>query len=569
MRASNLFINTTRESPAEAELTSHSLMLRAGMLRQLASGIFSWLPLGLRTVRRIERIVREEMNRAGAAEIMMPAVQPAELWQESGRWQIYGPELLRLQDRHGRDYCVGPTHEEVVTDIARACVRSWRQLPCNLYQIQTKFRDEVRPRFGVMRAREFVMKDAYSFDVDAAGAERSYRIMREAYVRIFDRIGLDYRVVEADVGAIGGSFSEEFLALADCGEAVIGYTDGDYAATLEQVPCQPPAPAKRPDPGAKMEEFATPGVATIEQLAEFVGGIDPGRSLKTMIVSGEAGSAALVLRGDDELSLAKAARLAEVGFGAALAEDEFVRSTVGAGFGSLGPVGMPLPVIADARLVAAADFFCGANRDGHHLRGVNFGRDLSEPRFADLRLAAAGQPAPDGRPLKLRRGIEVGQIFNLGTKYSQALAARIEGDDNVLRPMVMGCYGIGITRIVAAAIEQFNDEAGIVFPESIAPFVAAVLPLGRSEEVARAAEGLYAQLNEAGIDCMIEDRGLRAGAAFADLDLLGIPHRLVVSERSLKEGKVEHKARRTGAVSMLELADAPARVRQMLADAQA
>ncbi|MCY4324963.1 MAG: proline--tRNA ligase [Betaproteobacteria bacterium] len=565
MRASSLLINTTRERPAEAELTSHALMLRAGMLRQLASGIFSWLPLGLRTVRRIEQIVREEMNRAGAAEIMMPAVQPAELWQESGRWQIYGPELLRLEDRHGRAYCVGPTHEEVVTDIARACVRSWRQLPCNLYQIQTKFRDEVRPRFGVMRSREFVMKDAYSFDADAAGAKRSYQIMRDAYVRIFDRIGLDYRVVEADVGAIGGSFSEEFLALADCGEAVIGYTDGDYATNLEQVPCSPPAAAQRPDPGEKMEEFATPGVATIDELDQFVGGIDPGRSIKTMIVTGEAGSAALILPGNAELSLAKASRLEQVGFGAALAEDDFVRKTVGAGFGSLGPVGMSLPVIADASLASAADFFCGANRDGYHLRGVNFGRDLPEPRFADLRMAVAGEVAPDGRPLKLRRGIEVGQIFNLGTKYSQAMAARIEGDDNVLRPMVMGCYGIGITRIVAAAIEQFNDEAGIVFPESIAPFIVAVLPLGKSPEVMQAAESLYAALNESGIDCLLEDRGLRAGAAFADLDLLGIPHRLVVSERSLAAGKVEHKARHTGAVSMLEMADAPAQVRAMLA----
>ena len=566
MRASNLFISTTRERPAEAELASHSLMLRAGMLRQLASGIFSWLPLGLRSVRKVERIVREEMNRAGAAEIMMPAVQPAELWQESGRWQIYGPELLRLQDRHGRDYCVGPTHEEVVTDIARACVRSWRQLPCNLYQIQTKFRDEVRPRFGVMRAREFVMKDAYSFDADEAGAQRSYRIMRDAYVRIFDRIGLDYRVVEADVGAIGGSFSEEFLALADCGEAVIGYTDGDYAATVEQVPCPPPpADRRRPDPGGRMESFPTPGVATIEQLSDFVGGIDPGRSVKTMIVTGEAGAAALLLRGDHGLSLAKASRQPEIGFGAALAEDDFVRRTVGAGFGSLGPVDMPLPVIADASLAASADMFCGANRDGHHLRGVNFGRDLPEPRFADLRLAAAGDPAPDGRPLKLRRGIEVGQIFNLGTKYSQALSARIEGDDNALRPLVMGCYGIGITRVVAAVIEQFHDDSGIMFPESVAPFVAAVLPLGKSEKVARAAESLHEQLNGRGIDCMLEDRGLRAGAAFADLDLIGIPHRLVVSERSLADDRVEHKARRDGKVSMFDLSEAPERLAGLLA----
>ena len=560
MRASRLFINTTREQPAEAELTSHSLMLRSGMLRQLASGIFSWLPLGLRSVRKVERIVREEMDRAGAAEIMMPGLQPAELWQESGRWQIYGPELLRLQDRHQRNYCLGPTHEEVVTDIARACLRSWRQLPCNLYQIQAKFRDEVRPRFGVMRAREFVMKDAYSFDVDEAGSQRSYQAMRDAYLRIFDRIGLDYRVVEADVGAIGGSFSEEFLALADCGEAAIAYTDGDYAASLEQVPCCPDADGPRPAAGEKMEQFPTPGVASIEQLDAFVGGIDPGRSIKTMIVTGEAGSAALLLRGDDELSMAKASRLPEIGFGAGCAEAEFVRRTVGAGFGSLGPVGMPLPVVADARLRAAADMFCGANRDGHHLRGVNFGRDLPEPRFADLRIARTGEPAPDGRPLRLRRGIELGQIFRLGTKYSQALAATIEHDDNALRPMVMGCYGIGITRVVAAVIEQCNDEHGIVFPESVAPFVAALLPLGKSKEVVATAEKLYAQLNEKGIDCMIEDRGQRAGAAFADLDLIGIPHRLVVSERSLAEGRVEHKVRASGAVAMIEIAEVAGRL---------
>ncbi len=538
-------------------------MLRAGMLRQIASGIFSWLPLGLRAVRKVERIVREEMNRAGAAEIMMPAVQPAELWEESGRWQVYGKELLRLQDRHGRDYCVGPTHEEVVTDIVRANVRSWRQLPVNLYQIQTKFRDEVRPRFGVMRAREFVMKDAYSFDIDAAGAERSYRQMSEAYVRIFDRIGLSYRIVDADVGAIGGSNSEEFLVLADSGEAVIAFTDGGYAGNLEQVPCARPD-AERPAGQEQMEEFATPGVATIDELAAFMDHPPPPeRSIKTMIVTGESGTAAVLLRGNDELSLAKASRAKAIGFGAGMAEPEEARKAIGASFGSLGPVSMPLPVVADFGLENVHDFVCGANRDGFHLRGVNFGRDLPEPVFADLRMARAGEPGPDGQPLQLRRGIEVGQIFNLGTKYSVAMDAAIEGEDNKLRPIAMGCYGIGITRIVAAAIEQNHDDAGIIFPASIAPFAAAILPLGNDEEVSAAAEKLYRELEELGVETMLDDRGLRAGAAFKDLDLLGIPHRLVVSSRTLAAGEVEHKSRRSGEINMLPAAEAAARIAEL------
>lgn len=565
MRASQLFIHTSREAPSEAELVSHRLMLRAGFLRQLASGIFSWLPLGWRVVRKIENLVREEMDRAGAAEIMMPAVQPAELWQESGRWKHYGADLLRLQDRHRRNYCIGPTHEEVATDIVRTYARSWRHLPVNLYQIQTKFRDEIRPRFGVMRAREFVMKDAYSFDIDEEGARRSYRLMRDAYVRIFDRIGLDYRIVSADSGAIGGSMSEEFLVLAESGEAVIAHTSGGYAANLDRVPC-PPSALARPQPGAEMEKFPTPGIRTIADLAQFMDSPPPAeRSVKTMIATGDAGMAALLLRGDHTLNIAKATALAAVGFGARLAEPEEAAARISADFGSLGPVGMPLPVIADHGLAATHNFVCGANENDMHLRNVNFGRDCPEPLFADLRMATEGDSAPDGLPLRLRRGIEVGHVFNLGDKYSAAMGAKIEDENNCLRTVKMGCYGIGVTRIVAAAIEQGHDEKGIIFPVQIAPFAVAVLPLGGKQEVRRRAEQLHAELLQLGVEALLDDRGLRPGAAFADLDLVGIPHRLVVSERGLQEGRVEHKRRTEDSTRMFAADGAAAHVRDILA----
>lgn len=557
MRASGLFINTLRDAPAEAEVASHQLMLRAGFIMPLAAGIFTWQPLGLRVVRKIEAIVREEMNGAGAAEVLMPAVQPAELWHESGRWQLYGKELLRLQDRHERDYCIGPTHEEVITDLVRRNVTSWRQLPVNLYQIQTKFRDEIRPRYGVMRAREFVMKDAYSFDRDTDGAMKSYQAMRAAYSRMFDRIGLEYCIVPADSGAIGGNLSEEFLVLADSGEAQVA-RDGDGYVNLDQLPCPGPD-GERPAAGMEMKKIDTPGVGSIEELREFLDEPPPlDRCVKTMTVAGENGVAAVLLAGDAQLNLAKAGHHPAIGAGARLAEEAEVRDAVGAGFGSLGPVGMKLPVVADQQLRTCADFACGANEDGKHLLGVNFGRDCPEPEFADLRMAQPGDRGADGQELQLRRGIEVGHIFYLGTKYSAALKASFESEGSGARTIDMGCYGIGITRIVAAAIEQGNDERGIILPDAIAPFSVAVLPLGQEEAVQAAAQELYANLRAAGVDVLLDDRGLRAGPAFSDLDLVGIPHRLVVSKRSLAENAAEYKHRRSEDTRQLPLAEAAA-----------
>ena len=557
MRASGLFINTLRDAPAEAEVASHQLMLRAGFIMPLAAGIFTWQPLGLRVVRKIEAIVREEMNAAGAAEVLMPAVQPAELWHESGRWQLYGKELLRLQDRHERDYCIGPTHEEVITDLVRRNVTSWRQLPVNLYQIQTKFRDEIRPRYGVMRAREFVMKDAYSFDRDTDGAMKSYQAMRAAYSRMFDRIGLEYCIVPADSGAIGGNLSEEFLVLADSGEAQVARDGGGYV-NLDQLPCPGPD-GERPAAGMEMKKIDTPGVSSIEELREFLDEPPPlDRCVKTMTVAGENGVAAVLLAGDAQLNLAKAGHHPAIGAGARLAEEAEVRDAVGAGFGSLGPVGMKLPVVADQQLRTCADFACGANEDGKHLLGVNFGRDCPEPEFADLRMAQPGDRGADGQELQLRRGIEVGHIFYLGTKYSSALKASFESEGSGARTIDMGCYGIGITRIVAAAIEQGNDERGIILPDAIAPFSVAVLPLGQEEAVQAAAQELYANLRAAGVDVLLDDRGLRAGPAFSDLDLVGIPHRLVVSKRSLAENTAEYKHRRSENTRQVPLAEAAA-----------
>ena len=546
MRCTQTLLATMRETPAEAEIVSHRLMLRAGLIRLLASGLYTWLPLGMRVLRKVEAIVREEMNAAGAQEVLMPAIQPAELWEESGRWSNFGPELLRLKDRHGRDFCVGPTHEEVITDVARREVRSYKQLPVNLYQIQTKFRDEIRPRFGVMRAREFIMKDAYSFDLDAGGLERSYLAMHDAYCRIFHRLGLDYRVVDADSGAIGGSRSQEFHVLADYGEDAIAFSAGGFAANVEMIPCPAPGEA-RPDPVEALRTVDTPGIHTIADLAGFLG-LPAERCIKTLLVEGEDGGlVALVLRGDHELNAVKAARLDAVLSPLTFARPERVKEAVGCDPGSLGPVGASLPVIADASTAVLADFTCGANREGEHLAGVNWGRDTPEPAVADLRNAVDGDPSPDGSgPLTIRRGIEVGHIFQLGDKYSESMGAVVLDDTGRATRLVMGCYGIGVTRVVAAAIEQNHDEKGIVWPVAIAPFHAVLLPMNmhKSVRLREAAEKLYADLATAGIEVLFDDRQVRPGVMFADSELIGIPHRIVIGDRGLDAGTVEYRHRR-------------------------
>ena len=546
MRCTQTLLATMRETPAEAEIVSHRLMLRAGLIRLLASGLYTWLPLGVRVLRRVEAIIREEMNAAGAQEVLMPAVQPAELWEESGRWNDFGPELLRLKDRHERDFCVGPTHEEVITDIARREVRSYKQLPVNLYQIQTKFRDEIRPRFGVMRAREFIMKDAYSFDLGAEGLERSYLAMHDAYCRTFERLGLDFREVDADSGAIGGSRSKEFHVLADYGEDAIAFSAGGFAANVELVRC--PAPdTLRPEARETLGSVDTPGVHTIADLARFLG-VPADRCVKTLLVEGtDGGLVALVLRGDHELNAVKAARLDGVLAPLTFARPERVREVIGCDPGSLGPVGTELTIIADAAAAALADFICGANRDGAHLTGVNWGRDLPEPAIADVRNAVDGDPSPDGSgPISIRRGIEVGHIFQLGDKYSESMGAVVLDDEGRAVPLVMGCYGIGVTRVVAAAIEQNHDDRGIVWPEAIAPFDVALLPMNmhKSVRLREAAEQLYADLAAAGIDVLFDDRQVRPGVMFADTELIGIPHRVVVGDRGLDNGTVEYRHRR-------------------------
>ena len=561
MRTSRLLLATEREDPSDAEIVSHRLMIRAGLVRRLAAGLYTWLPLGLRVLRKIERIVREEMDRAGAQEVLMPAVQPAELWRESGRWDHFGPELLRLRDRHERDFCVGPTHEEVITDVVRREVRSYRQLPLNLYQIQTKFRDEVRPRFGVMRAREFIMKDAYSFDLDEAASRRSYEAMRDAYRRIFTRTGLDFRVVEADSGAIGGSRSEEFHVLAESGEDLIAFSDaGAYAANLELTPAPPP-PARGPATEA-MREAATPGARTIEDVSRRLG-TPPERCLKTLFVEGDGGPVALVLRGDHDLNLVKAGRIDGVRTPVALASPEAVREAAGADPGSVGPVGLGGAVVVDRWAAAAADFVCGANRGDTHLAGVNWGRDAPEPATADLRNAVEGDPSPDGRgAISIRRGIEVGHVFQLGRKYSESMHAVCLDEGGRARPLEMGCYGIGVSRIAAAAIEQSHDENGIVWPDAIAPFEVALLPMNarRSGRVRDRAEALYEALRAAGLEVLLDDRAVRPGVMFSEMDLIGIPHRLVLGERRLDEGAIEYRPRRGGETEIVPLDEAVAHV---------
>lgn len=554
MRASQLHLATLKETPADAEVVSHQLMLRAGMIRKLASGLYTWLPLGLRTLRKVERIVREEMDRAGAQELLMPCIQPGELWQESGRWEQYGPELLRVKDRHNREFCVGPTHEEVITDLVRRELNSYKQLPTTFYQVQTKFRDEIRPRFGVMRGREFIMKDAYSFHLNQESLEATYRTMFDAYSCIFTRLGLNFRPVIADTGSIGGEASHEFHVLAQSGEdAIVFSTDSDYAANMEKAEALAPT-EERAAPTQAMAQIDTPDSRTIEELVSHHS-IPVTSTIKTLIVHGaEGGLVALLVRGDHELNEIKAAHLPEVADPLVMADDDEVRRAVGAGFGSLGPVGLDMPIIADRSVAVMSDFAAGANADGKHYVGINWERDLPLPKVADIRNVVEGDASPDGKGmLSIARGIEVGHIFQLGDKYSKALNATVLNDQGQASVMTMGCYGIGISRVVAAAIEQNNDASGIIWPEAIAPFTVAIVPMNahRSKRVREASEALYQQLTAAGIDVLLDDRDLRPGNKFADLELMGIPHRIVVGDRGLDQGALEYKGRRDEAPTMV------------------
>jgi prolyl-tRNA synthetase len=563
MRLSEFPLNTLKEVPAGAEIVSHQLMLRAGLIRQLASGLYTWLPVGVRVLRKVEQIVREEMNRAGAQEMLMPMVQPAELWRETERWDAFGPELLRLKDRHQRDFCLGPTHEEVITDLARRELKSYRQLPVNWYQIQSKFRDEIRPRFGVMRAREFIMKDAYSFHLDEACLGRTYERMHEAYARVCRRLGLAFRAVEADTGSIGGSLSHEFHVLAESGEDAIAFSDGsDYAANVELAAALPPEHA-RPVPGRAMEQVATPGIRTIAELTAFLG-VEPAQCLKTLLVLGDQQDAvALVIRGDHELNAVKAEKLPGVAAPLRMAGPETVRTAAGCEPGFVGPVGLGIKVYADHAALAVADFVCGANEADGHLVGVNWERDLAEAEAADLRNVQPGDPSPDGRgTLSVARGIEVGHIFQLGRKYSKSMGATVLDADGREQPMVMGCYGIGVTRLVAAAIEQNFDEHGIVWPEPVAPFQVALVPMNlqKSEAVRAAVEPLYEALQAEGIEVVLDDRDVRPGVKFADIELLGIPHRIVVGERGLADGVLEYRSRRATDNEALPLEGAAAAI---------
>ncbi len=547
MRLSANPIQTLKEVPSEAEVASHRLMLRAGLIRRVAAGLYTWLPMGLRVLRRVERVIREEMDRAGALEISMPVTQPGELWVESGRWDQFGPELLRFKDRHDRDMVIGPTHEEVVTDLARRELRSYRQLPVNFYQIQTKFRDEIRPRFGVMRAREFVMKDAYSFHADAATLADGYRGMYDAYTAIFTRLGLRFRAVHADSGAIGGSVSQEFHVLADSGEDAIVFSDGDdYAANLELAAALAPV-EPRPAAAAARTEVATPGTRTIAELTATLG-VDATRVVKTLVVDGaDGGLVALVLRGDHELNAAKAQKIPGVAAPLRMADPVRIAAAAGCEPGSLGPVGLGIPVVADHAAAALADFACGANRAGFHLTGVNWGRDLPEPAVADLRNVVAGDPSPTGGGvLSIARGIEVGHIFQLGQKYSEAMGATVLDEQGKAIVMHMGCYGIGVTRIVAAAIEQNHDERGIAWPGPLAPFDVVLVALNweKSAGVRAASEALYGELRAAGMEVLLDDRDARPGVKFADAELVGIPHRVVVSDRGIESGRLEYRHRR-------------------------
>ena len=570
MKASQFFISTLKEAPADAEVMSHKLMMRAGFIKRLAAGIYSYMPMGLRVIRKIEAIIREEMNRAGAIELLMPVVQPAELWQESGRFQAYGPELLRIKDRHERDYIIQPTSEEVITDIARQELRSYRALPKNFYHIQTKFRDERRPRFGVMRGREFTMKDAYSFDRDVDAAGKSYEKMFAAYTRIFERLGLQSRAVAADTGAIGGDRSHEFQVIADTGEDAIVYCpDSDYAANIELAEAVALI-AQRAEPAQALVKTPTPGKSTCEDVAELLG-LPLSRTVKSLVLATDEKSAAgdvlktsiwlLLVRGDHALNEIKANKVPGLKDGFRFATVAEIESHFGCKPGYLGPFGMkePVKVVADRTVAAMSDFVCGANVADFHMTGVNWGRDLSEPDVvADIRNVVAGDPSPDGKgPLAIQRGIEVGHVFYLGTKYSEAMNATFLDENGKPKLLEMGCYGIGVTRLLGAAIEQNFDARGIIWPAAIAPFTVVLCPIGyeRSAEVKAAADGLHDELQALGIDVMLDDRGERPGAMFADWELVGVPHRVVLSDRGLKDGMVEVQGRRDAQMSAIDLAD--------------
>ena len=570
MKASQFFISTLKEAPAEAALASHKLMLRAGLIKANASGLYTWMPMGLRVLRKVEAVVREEMNRAGAIELLMPVIQPADLWKESGRWDFYGDELLRITDRHDNTFCFSPTCEELITDIVRKEITSYKQLPKNFYHIQTKFRDERRPRFGVMRAREFVMKDAYSFHADYESLVRDgYQPMYHAYCRVFDRLGLDYRPVAADTGSIGGTGSHEFQVLAESGEDVIAYSsESDFAANIELAPTLRQSGERAPAQAA-LAKVHTPGVKTIPALVEFLQ-IPIERTLKSIVVEGEEEGelVLLLLRGDHEFNDIKAEKLPGVKSPLAMASPEAIKEKFGANGGSLGPVGFKGKVYADFAVEKLADTVIGANEDDHHYTGFNFGRDCPDPEFADIRNVIAGDPSPDGKGyLKLARGIEVGHVFQLRDKYSAALNASFLDNNGKSQIMEMGCYGIGITRIVAAAIEQNNDERGIIWTNAMAPFQAVIVPMNykKSEAVREAADKIYAELTAAGVDVLLDDRDERAGVLLADSELLGIPHRIAIGDRGLKEGKVEYTERRSGETELVAAGEIAAKLKGLLA----
>ncbi|STX29565.1 prolyl-tRNA synthase [Legionella beliardensis] len=556
MRTSQWFLATLRETPSDAEIVSHQLMLRAGMIRKLGSGLYTWLPLGLRVLQKVEQIVREEMNRANAMEVLMPSIQPAELWQETGRWETFGGQLLTMKDSNDRDYCYGPTHEEVITDLMRNELRSYKQLPANFYQIQTKFRDEIRPRFGVMRAREFIMKDAYSFHLNYESLQQTYEAMYAAYCRIFDRLGLQYRAVEADTGAIGGSASHEFQVLADSGEDIIFYSDeSNYAANIEQATSLNPPPALKL-PTESMSLVDTKGKKTIKEVCEHLN-ITPEQTVKTLIVEGSTHPlVALVLRGDDELNEIKASKHPILKSPLRFADDKTIESLLGAPIGSLGPVNLPIPSIVDHNALALTSFTCGANQADKHYIHAAWNRDASYQVAYDLRQVKEGDPSPDGQgTLHACRGIEVGHVFQLGDKYAKAMNANVLNEEGELHTMLMGCYGLGITRVVAAAIEQHHDERGIIWPEALAPFRVVLIPINghRSPAVQEITEKLYQELTSLGIETLLDDRNERPGVLFADCDLIGIPHRIVISERHLQQQVIEYKARNKTDVELLSL----------------
>ncbi len=550
MRVSQFFLSTLKESPADAEVISHQLMLRAGMIRRLAAGLYTWMPMGLRTLRKVENIIREEMNKSGAIEVLMPSIQPAELWQESERWDQYGPELLRIHDRHDREFCYGPTHEEVITDFVRKEIRSYKQLPINFYQIQTKFRDEIRPRFGVMRAREFSMKDAYSFHLNKECLERTYQVMFTTYQNIFTRLGLEFRAVEADTGSIGGNASHEFHVLAESGEDAIAFSNqSDYAANVELAPVYKPHNTTDTQSQANLEKIATPDQHSIEDVCNFLK-IKADQVIKTLVVKGSSSPlVALVVRGDHELNAVKAQKLPDVADPIEFASEKEIQEELGCKPGSIGPLKLNCPVLIDHAATALKDFVCGANEDGFHMKGANWQRDFEnfdETTSVDIRKIVEGDPSPDGKgTVQIKRGIEVGHIFQLGDKYSQALKASVLGDDSKEQILTMGCYGIGVTRVVAAAIEQNFDEYGIIWPQAIAPFEISLIPINmkKSTQVQKACERLYEEIKQKAIEILFDDRDLRVGLLFKDHELIGIPHRIVVSDRGLDNGMIEYKGR--------------------------